>query len=86
MGDDPNFRVVHLRADRPGQLRVDWHQGVHQVLWTTHVRLILRHQHHCPSQPAHCHDEPLIPTHLSQLGKTTRCFNKPQIFAALSIL
>ena len=71
LGNKPNPVLGLLRSDRPGQLWALRDQGVHAVLGPDHVRHVLHHQHHRPAQPAHRHDEPLLPAHLSQLGEWT---------------
>ncbi|PRD34911.1 UNVERIFIED_CONTAM: hypothetical protein NCL1_13152 [Trichonephila clavipes] len=53
-----------LRAHRPGQLRTDGHSDLYPLLGSAHVRILLRHQRGGAAQPAHRHDEPLLPDDL----------------------
>ena len=69
LGDLSDLVLGLLRPNRPGQLRADRHQGVHQVLGSGYVREFLCHQHHRPAQPPHRHDEPLLPADQCELGK-----------------
>lgn len=69
LGDLSDLVLGHFRLDWFGQFRIDWDQRVHSLLRTFDVRLLLRDQYHRSAQSAHCHDEPLLPTHLRQLGK-----------------
>ena len=68
VGDLANPILGSLWSHRPGQLRADRDQGVHEVLGPHHVRELLHHQHHSAAQPPDRHDEPQLPAHLRQLG------------------
>ena len=83
MGDLANPILGSLRSHRPGQLRADRDQGVHEVLGPHHVRELLHHQHHRAAQPPDRHDEPQLPAHLRQLGKHL-IMNKQRLYLGLS--
>ena len=69
MGDDADIILGFFRPDRPGQLRTDGNQRVHEVLGTGDVRELLCYQHHRPAESPDRHDESLVPTNKCQLGK-----------------
>ena len=69
VGDNADFVLGCFWSDRSGQLWADRDQGVHQVLGSHHVRQLLYHQHHRPSQSPDRHDEPLLSTDLRKFCK-----------------
>ena len=69
MGDISDSVLGSIWSDRPGQLRADGNQRVHEILGSHHVRELLYHQHHCPAESPDRHDESLVPTNKCQLGK-----------------
>ena len=75
MGDDADIILGFFRPDRPGQLRTDGNQRVHEVLGAGNVRKLLCYQHHRPTESPDRHDESLVPTNKCQLGKVTSGFH-----------
>ena len=69
MGDISDSVLGSIWSDRPGQLRADGNQRVHEILGSHHVREFLIDQHHRPAQSPDCYDESLVPTHLRKFCK-----------------
>lgn len=49
-----------FRHGGPRHFRPEWHQDVHPVLGSAHVRLLQRHQRHRPAEPPNRHDVQLL--------------------------
>ena len=57
MGDISDSVLGRIWPDRPGQLRADGNQRVHEILGSHHVWEFLIDQHHRVAQLVDCHDE-----------------------------